>query len=140
MKIPAVLAALASLIVAGCDDQFHTLWHGETLATGSAIKVTSFNLVWGIEHEDREVDKDSFALEYVMADRSPDPVRREAEALQAFELMRAVSEQWGFHTASLAAFPTLERKGHYDSYLFEQQSDGHWSFTRTDVKVFATDK
>jgi len=140
MNTRAIVLAVACLIFAGCDDHFQRLWHGETLASGSTVKVTSFNLVWGIEHEDRDVSKDSFALEYVMADRSPDPAKREAEALQAFELIRPASELWGFRTASLAAYPTLERKGHYDLYLFTRQSDGQWSYSRADTKVFANDK
>src|SRR4051812_38825570 len=80
MKIRTVLTALTCLFAAGCDDHFQRLWHGETLASGGMVKVISFNLVWGIEHDDRDATKDSFALEYVMADRSPDPARREAEA------------------------------------------------------------
>jgi hypothetical protein len=39
----------------------------------------------------------------------------------------------------MAAFPILERKGRYDLYWFERQADGHWSFKRSDAKVFATD-
>lgn len=128
------------MLLAGCDNHFHALWHGKNLPSGNAIKVTSFNLTWGIEHDDRDVGKDCFAIEYVTANPGADAKAREAEALQAFELVRPVSEQWGFRVASLAAFPTLERKGRYDLYRFQRQPDGHWSFTRTEAKVFATDR
>ena len=38
---------------AGCDDgPFRTPWHAEKLASGSTIKVTSLNLVWGAEHDE----------------------------------------------------------------------------------------
>jgi len=139
MKSRALLSALALLCVAGCDAHFRTVWHGERVAPGSVIKVTSFNLVWGVEHDDRDVSQDSFALEYVSAIPDDDVQRREAEAVAAFELVRPASEQWGFHSASLAAFPRLERKGRYDLYRFERQPDGHWSFKRSAAKVFATD-
>ena len=139
MNVCALPAGLALMFIAGCDEHFHRLWHGENVSPTNTIKVTSFNLVWGIEHDDRDVRKDSFAIEYVSAAPHADTLQREAEAWQAFELMRPVSEQWGFRIASMAAFPTLERKGRYDLYLFERQADGRWSFKRTDAKVFANE-
>lgn len=139
MKYCVILLGVVLAFVAGCDNHFHTLWHGEKLASGSMIKITSFNLVWGIEHDDRDVGKDSFAIEYVTAEPGADAQRREAEAAQVFELVRPVSERWGFRTASMAAFPTLERRGRYDLYWYQRQPDGHWSFTRSDAKVFAND-
>ena len=139
MKRRAMLPVLALIFIAGCDEHFRTLWHGQTLASGGTIKVTSFNLAWGIEHDDRDVRKDGFALEYVSAMPGASAAAREAEAVQAFELVRAVSERWEFRFASLAAFPTLERKGRYDLYWFERQSDGRWTFTHSEPKVFAKD-
>ena len=139
MKCAAIMFVLALVFVAGCDGPFRTLWHGENLASGGSIKVTSFNLVWGVEHDDRDVNQDCFAIEYVTAKPEADVAQREAEAAQVFELIRPVSEQWGLRTAQMAAFPTLDRKGNYDLYRFERQPDGHWSFKRSDTKVFATD-
>ena len=140
MKYFALLFGFALVLVAGCDDHFHTLWHSEKLPSGGLVKVTSFNLVWGIEHDDRNVGLDSFAIEYVSAVPGADSNRREAEAAEVFAaLVRPASEQWGFQTASLAAFPTLQRKGRYDLYLFQRGSDGTWSYTRSEAKVFATD-
>jgi hypothetical protein len=140
MKARAVLPALVLLFAAGCDDHFRTLWHGEKLPSGSMIKVTSFNLVWGIEHDDRDVGQDSFAIEYVTAIPGSDVKNREGEAREVFAaLVRPASEQWGFHMASLAAFPTLQRKGRYDLYLFQRGPDGTWSYTRSEPKVFAND-
>lgn len=137
---PAIL--LSTLVLAatgGCDSRFHTLWHGERLPSGNTVKVTSFQLVWGIEHDDRDVGKDALAIEYVMAEPGAGPAHRQAEALQVFELVRPVSEQWGFRTASLAAFPTLKRRGRYDRYRFERQGDGRWTVSRSEAKVFAND-
>ena len=137
MRICILLSLL--LATAGCDGVFGTLWHSETLASGSTIKVTSFNLVWGIEHDDRRIAMDCFALEYVTEKALAPATEREAEALQAFELFRPISERWAFRFAQVSAFRTLERRGRYDLYWFERQPDGSWSFTRSEAKVFATD-
>ena len=140
MKHYSLLLGVVLVLVAGCDDHFHTLWHGEKLPSGGMVKVISFNLVWGIEHDDRSVAKDSFAIEYVTPCPGADATRREAEAAEVFAaLVRPASEQWGFREASLAAFPTLQRKGRYDLYLFQRGSDGTWSYTRSEPKVFAND-
>ena len=48
---------------------------------------------------------------------------------EAFEFVRPVSEQWGFHEATVAAIPTLEHRGLYDLYWYRRQPDGHWSST-----------
>jgi len=134
---------LSMLLFAGCGDgPFRTPWHAEQLPSGATIKVTAFQLVWGNEtgHPDEHtMGGDCLSMEYVMAEVAADVSQREAEAQQAFDkLVRAASEQWGFRTAELSAFPRLERKGHYDFYEFQRAADGHWSFKREDRKVFAT--
>lgn len=139
MKALIVLVLAAVLAIAGCDGHVRTVWHEESLPSGRTVKITSFNLVWGVEHGERDTGKDCFALEYVWADPQADPARREAEATEVFELVRPLSERWGFRAASMAGFPTLERKGRYDLYWFERQADGHWSFARSEAKVFAND-
>ena len=119
------------LAIAGCDGPFdgpfRTPWHGETLASGSKIKVTRFDLVWGGEHDDHALGGDCFAIEYVTPDPDADASRREAEVSEVFELVRPASEQWGFREATVAAIPTLEHRGLYDLYWFQRQPDGHWS-------------
>ena len=133
------MVVLATAWLAGCGGPFRPLWHDTKLPSGRTIKVTSFNLVWGVEHDDRDVSQDSFALEYVMTDPDAAPAQREAEAAEVFELVRAASEQWGFRTATLAAFRQAERKGRYDLYVYTRQADGRWSSARTETKVFVTD-
>ena len=128
MKYCGILPVLALVLVAGCDGPFHTPSHDEKLASGATIKVTSFNLVWGAEHDEHALGKDCFAIEYVSSYPDADTKRREAEAVEAFELVRPVSEQWGFREATVAAIPTLEHRGPYDLYWFQRQPDGHWSF------------
>jgi hypothetical protein len=126
-------------LLAACSGHYRSVWHDLKLPSGKIVKVTSFNLVWGVEHDDRDATKDCFALEFVSANPQAEPRLREAEAAEVFELIRPVSEQWGFQAASIAGFPTLERKGRYDIYRFERQRDGKWSFTRAEAKVFAND-
>jgi len=109
------------------------------LPSSKSVKVTSFNLVWGVEHDDRDPRKDCFALEYVTAKPEADPKAREQEALEVFELIRPVSELWGLDIATLAGFPTVDRKGHYDMYVFRRAADGKWSCTVHPSKVFAND-
>jgi len=139
VRIVTTAFVVSWLLISGCGGPYRALWHDTKLPSGRVVKVTSFNMVWGIEHDDRDVTKDSFSLEYVMADPKVDAATREAEALDVFELARAVSEQWGFRTATIAGFPALERKGRYDLYQFRRQADGRWTFTRTEAKVFSTD-
>ncbi len=128
MKYCGISLFLVLVFVAGCDGPFRTPWHGETLASGSTLKVTSFNLVWGSEHDDHTIGQDCFAIEYVTSYTSADAKQREAEAAEVFEkLVRPVSEQWGFREATVAAIPTLEHRGLYDLYWFQRQPDGHWS-------------
>ena len=128
MKCCGILLALVLMFVAGCDGPFRTPWHSEALASGNTIKVTSFNLVWGAEHDDHALGGDCFAIEYVSSYPDADAKRREAEAVEAFELVRPASEQWGFREATVAAIPMLEHRGLYDLYWFQRQPDGHWSF------------
>ena len=124
------LLALLLICVAGCDGgPFRTLSHAEKLASGSTIQVTSFNLVWGAEHDEHTLGKDCFAIEYVALHPDADASHRQAEATEVFELVRPVSEQWGFAEATVAAIPTLDHRGPYDVYWFRRQTDGHWSPT-----------
>jgi hypothetical protein len=128
MKYCGALVFLVLASIAGCDGgPFHTPWHEESLASGNKIKVTSLNLVWGAEHDDHALGKDCFAIEYVTSFPGADAKQREAEALEAFELVRPMSEQWGFREATVAAIPTVDHRGLYDLYWFQRQPDGRWS-------------
>jgi hypothetical protein len=138
VRLLSALVVLSIPVLAGCGSS-RPVWHDQKLPSGRTIKVTSCLLVWGVEHDERDTSKDAFALEYVSADAQAEVARREAEAAEVFELIRPISEQWGFRSASIAGFPSVERKGRYDLYWFQRQSDGRWSFTRSERKVFATD-
>jgi len=95
--------------------------------------------VWGVEHGERHLDQDSFSLEYVSAVPPTDSQELEREALDAFELIRPVSEQWHFATATVSAFRSAERTGKYDIFAFSRSPDGRWSSKRTTMKVYNTE-
>jgi hypothetical protein len=110
-----------------------------TLPSGKTIKVTSFHLLWGIEHDDRHSRDDTFGLEYSSGAPLADLAALDAEVLQVFELLRPVSEQWDFSVATIAAFPTTQRKGRYYLYSFRRAAQGTWNFERSSAKVFIND-
>ena len=132
------LCSLILLCLCGCGE-YRSVWHEQKLPSGRSVKVTSLHLVWGAEHDERDPGKDCFAMEYVMADPAGDAKTHEQEVREVFELIRPVSELWGFKSAEVAAFPTADRKGRYDWYLFVREADGKWSFKVESRKVFAND-
>ena len=125
-------------VLVGCSVG-RPLWHDQVLRSGRTIKVTSFNLVWGIEHDDRDVSKDCFALEFVSANPAADAAAQDREALEVFELIRPTSELWGLRTATVSGFPSVERKGRYQIFTFTRGASGQWSVNRQSAKVFNTD-
>jgi len=133
MKHRALHVALLFLL-AGCNGPagpFRTAWHPEKLSSGTTVKVTAFDLVWGAGHgdDDHVMGPDCFKITYVTAlAAGADIAQRDAEALQAFELVRPISEQWRMRAAEVAAIPTLEYTGSYDVYEFQRKSDGSWTF------------
>src|SRR5262245_37349801 len=115
----AFAAVVALVVAAGCGDEgFRTLTHEQRLASGKVVKVVSCLLAWGVEHDERHPDQDAFALEYVTALPREKPQQLEQEALEVFELIRPLSEQWGMTLATVAALRTPERTGTWDVYIF----------------------
>lgn len=129
---------VGALLFSGCGDH-PSIWREQKLASGKVVKVTSCILTWGIEHDERTVGNDSFALEFVYSNPTATEEARELEAKEVFELIRPISEQWALPQASLAGFPTLTRRGKYDIYAFKREADGHWSCERSSRKVFANE-
>jgi hypothetical protein len=139
-----VLASLLALliVVAGflfIDAHSRPIFRDQVLPSGKKLKITSFNLAWGVEHEERRPGDDTFALEYVSSVPDADPKLLDQETLEVFELIRPVSEQWGFKQATISAFPTTQRKGKYHIYEFTRAPDGKWTFNRQSAKVYAND-
>jgi len=52
--IPGLVVSVLSLI--GCSET-HSIWHDQVLPSGKSIRVTSFNLVWGVEHDERDANR-----------------------------------------------------------------------------------
>ncbi|HVU15289.1 MAG TPA: hypothetical protein VHD32_00075 [Candidatus Didemnitutus sp.] len=123
----ALLGALA-LFWSGCGEEFHEPWRDQALASGKTVKVKSLQIAWGVEHDEpRSPQKDCFVLQFVYAapDAGDDAHAREAK--EVFELIRPVSEQWGFTSAELMAYSTTEPDRHYDLFFFQRDADGKWA-------------
>jgi hypothetical protein len=136
----------AGLLLAGAvsvflfsGSQIRSIFHDQVLPSGKTVKVTMCNFAWGVEHADRHVRDDCFVLEYVSTVPHGDPAAVDRETLEAFELIRPVSELWGLNVANVSAFPSVQRKGKYFIYVFSRGSDGKWGFERKPAKVFIND-
>jgi hypothetical protein len=120
------------------SDDISTI-HEQILPSGKHIRVTMCNLVWGAEHDERFPDQDCFALEYISSMSNFVQQTRDSETLEVFELIRPLSEQWGFDKAEISVFPSAKRKGIYYIYFFKRNSDGRWTFDQHSTKVHIND-
>ena len=114
-------------------------FHEQILPSGKTLKITMCNFVWGIEHSDRFPNQDCFAIEYVMSSSDSSQDVQDREAMEVFELIRPISEQWKIDKAELSAFPTLKRKGIYYIYTLERNLHGKWDYKRHLAKVHIND-
>lgn len=119
--------------------QVRSISHRVVLPSGKAVEVTMCTFAWGVEHAERDVQKDSFVLEYVSTVPHTDLAAVDRETMEVFELIRPVSELWGLDVASISAFPTVNRRGNYFLFFLSRNSDGNWSFQRKAAKVFIND-
>jgi hypothetical protein len=133
----AVGAVVAAFLFIG--PQIRTISHDVFLPTGKVIKVTACHFAWGVEHEERHISDDSFVLEYVSTVPHTDLAAVDRETVETFELIRSISELWGLKVASVSAFPSVQRKGHYFIYAFSRNGQGKWNFERKPAKVFIND-
>jgi hypothetical protein len=131
MRLIRVAIVLAVTALGACADR--PIWHDQVLPSGKTIKVTSFNLVWGIEHDERDASKDCLSLEFVSSNPAAHLAAQEREAWEVFELIRPASEQWQFKTAIVSAFPTIEHRGRHSVFTFTRSADGKWSSTRGEL-------
>jgi hypothetical protein len=128
--------ALLLFVISG---QIHPVFRDQILPSGKSVKITSFHLVWGVEHDERTIKNDCLSIEYVSSNPQTAASLREQEALDVFELIRPVSELWGFNHAEVSAFPTIQHKGHYDLFEFKRGLNGRWLYERHPTKVFIND-
>jgi len=121
------------------DYVFHPLFHEESLSSGQKVKVTMMALVWGGRPGDDgcTMGGDCFHLEFVSNDPNANATNRTTEAQEVFELIRPMSEQWGFTNAEVLGFKQLERTGDYDLFEFDRGTNGNWSCTQKTMSVFA---
>jgi hypothetical protein len=132
-----VLTLAVLFLVAGGESR--PVFHERALSTGQAVKITAVNLVWGVDHDERRPQDDSFQINYVLSAPLQDSAAIDRETVAVFELIRPVSEQWGFPRATVCAFPAVERKGTYHIYAFARGPDGRWTFERHQAKVHIND-
>jgi len=131
--LAALLAVGLSIGCFGGQGPYRQLVREQRLASGKVVRVISCLLVWGVEHDERHPDQDSFALEYLSALPRQPWAALEAEALEVFELIRPVSEQWGFSMATVTALRSPERTGTYDVFVFTRTAAGTWSHTTQSI-------
>ncbi len=123
-----VAFCVVAFVWCGCGGEFHEAWRDQTLASGKSVKVKSLQIAWGVEHDEpRHADRDCFVLQFVYGAPQGGDEALAREAKEVFELIRPISEQWGFASAELMAYSTVEASRHYDLYLFQRSADGTWS-------------
>jgi len=125
------LGFVCFLVLCGCEPgEFHEPWRDQALPSGKTVKVKSLQIAWGVEHDEpRKPQHDCFVLQFVYSAPDGGDEAHAQEAKEVFELIRPVSEQWGFTNAELMAYSTLEPDRHYDLFFFQRGSDGQWSST-----------
>ena len=124
-----VAVGLLTGCVFGNDKAFHQPVREQRLPSGKTVKIVSCALAWGGEHDGRKPDQDAFELEYLSSVPRVPPQELEGEALEAFELIRPISERWGLGTATVTALRTPERTGTYDVFIMTRSATGTWSHT-----------
>jgi hypothetical protein len=130
-----VLVAVGALILrlgaGGPKEQHH---RSLRLASGHSLEVTSLYLAFGDEHTGRGAIDDGVCVEYVTEDGASDK-----EAAEVFEAVRPVAEALGVGSASVSAFRSLVRKGHYERHDYARDAAGTWTSRSVAAKVFAND-
>lgn len=137
LAVLLLVGAFFGLWFLGGDHE--TVFREQVLPSGKKIKITQFILAWGVEHKERRTGDDQLTLEYVSSAPDVDETALDRETLEVFELMRPISEQWGFDRAGISVFPMIQRKGKYFIYQFTRAPDGKWTFKRESAKVFVND-
>ena len=127
-----VMMSLFATFLLGCSES-RPVWREQKLPSGRQVKVSFMTLAWGVEHDERFPDQDAFTLWYVTSLPESGPQERESEAREVFELIRPISEQWGFKSASLSAYRTPQRERTYDLFIFKRGDDGKWLCTPSDI-------
>src|SRR3954469_21815063 len=131
-KSSVALCTLTAMLLLGCGES-PPLWRSQTLPSGKQIQVTSTLLAWGAEHDERFPDQDCFTLNFVTTQPEANAQAREQEAREVFELIRPISEQWGFKSATVAALRTPKPERQDELFVFQRGEDGKWSCTASKI-------
>src|SRR3954463_9619129 len=124
-----IVAGLAAGCFFGSDDEFHAPIHEQRLPSGKVVKVVSCLLTWGAEHDQRLPDRDAFEIDYISAIPRVPPQELEKEAVEVFELIRPIAEQWGMPLATVTALRSADRTGTWDVFAFNRSASGAWTHT-----------
>ncbi len=135
--VALMLAGGAVLLHAAPDGPKEQHHRTLKLASGRTVEVTTLYLGFGDEHSGRGAIDDGVGVEYVAT--SPEPGARDREAAEVFDAIRPLVESLGVPTASIAAFPSLVRKGRYDRYDYTRDAGGAWTPRHVDAKLSAND-
>ncbi len=137
--VAAIVAAFMLLMRAGSSSPAPMEQHHRTLklASGRALEVMALSLYFGDEHSQRGAADDAVVVEYVAA--SGDEKQRDDDAAQVFEAVRPLADSLGLETASVSAFPSAMRKGHYVRSDYSRDQVRGWSFKRVEAKVSANE-
>jgi hypothetical protein len=130
----AAAALLLTIPTGGPSEAHHRTLR---LVSGRTLEVTALYLGFGDPHSSRGSIDDDVEVEYVTS--AADGAARDQEASEVFEAIRPLVESLGVGSASVAAFPSLLRKGHYQRRLYTRDAGGAWTPTRSDAKVFVND-
>ena len=139
LVIASVSILLILFIFSFQKESSRMLFRDQILPSGSVMKVSSFNLVQRKENKNHKRSKACFALEYASSVSNAEPESKAREALEAFELIRPISEQWGLDTASISALQSSNRNGAYDKFVFKRSADGKWFYSRYPAKLQSVD-
>jgi hypothetical protein len=135
--VAALVAAVALLLNVPTGGRYEAHHRTLRLASGRTLEVTALHLAFGDAHSGRGAVDDDIEVEYVTSES--DGAGRDREASEVFEAIRPLVESLSVGYASVAAFPSLVRKGHYQRRLYTRDSGGAWTSTRSDEKVFVND-
>jgi len=127
MKLSALVPAVLLCGLMGCggaNPEILERTRKQVLPSGKQITLIDVHFGFGARDN---LGNDSFVVGYVSTDPNAGPTVNQQEALEVFELIRPVSEQWGLKEAEVEAFPTSKNKGSYVSYQFRRAPDGKWS-------------
>ena len=137
-----ILGFMSAIILVICivvgsilyDAKMPMVYREQSLPSGRMLQVVSFSLRWDTgDHDMLNTSGDGFVLECIAPQKEPQI--EEWEILAVFELIRPISEQWGFKTASIDVFPSTQRKGTHSVFVFRRSADGKWSFKKVYVNI-----